>query len=66
MIIIGNLNRKAKTFKVTIDRKSLGIEGKKVQFTDLWNNRLISEREFDKMTLEAARFIAIGIKEIGQ
>lgn len=62
VIIIGNLNREKKNFKVTIDREALGIGNRKVAFVDLWNNKPIAEKDFDNMTLDAARFIAIGVK----
>ncbi len=64
VIIIGNLNRTAKTFKLNIDRKAFGIERKKVLFIDLWNNRPVTEQQLQNLSLDAAHFMVLGVKEI--
>ena len=63
VIIIGNLNRTARSFRLNIDRKAFGIEGKNVQFYDLWNNQPIPEQQLQKLSLDAAHFMVLGVKE---
>ena len=64
VIIVGNLDRIRQKFCLTIDRKALGIEGKTIQFVDLWNdNKPLSEQDLKNLTLDAAHFMVIGIKD---
>ena len=62
VIAVGNFNRTAKKTNLVIDFKALGINEKKAEFHELWNNRKLSRKELDDLTLQGASFALIGIK----
>jgi hypothetical protein len=62
MLAIGNFTRKTQNINLKLDYAKLGINPNTAEFFNLWENKKVTQKEFENFALKGGHFLLIGIK----
>jgi len=61
LIVVANIGRETSEAKLKIDKAALGLEGRTIQFKDLWNDKKLTADEVKSLSLKGNHLALIGI-----